>query len=243
MYIDRAQITAYLQRNWFKIGIAALLIFIAFKKDLSFKLNLNTPVRQEQPKEPAPGYEKPVKTERYTELDPVAQAPATTDRFDLTAAARPARALRAVDRLQQVDEGQIRDYIKRFDRVARSEERKFGIPAAVTLGNALLNSQAGTAAWAKKGRNNQFLLPCTEDWKGAEKSYDGRCLRQYDNAWTSFRDHSFYITTGPYSGLRQLPGEDLKAWAKALEDHGFSKEESYAQQLLSVIETYRLDNI
>jgi flagellum-specific peptidoglycan hydrolase FlgJ len=242
MYIDRAQMIAYLQRNWFKIGIAALLIFIAFKKDLSFKLNLNTPVRQEQPQQQSPGHEKTVKTERYTELQAAKQPPAT-DRFDITAAARPARALRAIDRLQQVDEDQIQDYIKRFDRVARSEEKKFGIPAAVTLGNALLNSQAGTAAWATKGRSNHFLLPCTEDWKGAEKSYDGRCLRQYDNAWTSFRDHSFFITTGPYSSLRQLSGDDLQAWAKALEDHGFSKEESYAQQLLTVIEQYRLDDI
>ncbi|NBC07920.1 MAG: hypothetical protein GVY26_12075 [Bacteroidetes bacterium] len=239
MNIEKAQIVAYLQRNWFKIGIAALLIFIAFKKDLSFKLNLNTPVRQEQPSPPSPPQEQPVKSERYTER----QTETATQHFDITAAARPKRPMKAVDRLQLVEEGQIKAYIKRFDRVAKSEEQKFGIPAAVTLGNALLNSQAGTAPWAKKGRNNHFLLPCTEDWKGESKSYDGRCLRQYENAWTSFRDHSFFVTTGPYTGLRQLPSDDLKAWAEALESKAFSQEEDYAQQLLSVILSYRLDEI
>lgn len=240
MNFDKAQIVPYLQRNWFKIGIAALLIFIVFKKDLSFKLNLNTPVRTQQPPSPASPQERPVKSERYTERQNV---PAATQRFDLTAAALPKRPLKAADRLQQVDKGQVEAYIKRFDRVAGSEEKKFGIPAAVTLGNALLNSQAGTAAWAKKERNNHFLLPCTDDWKGATKSYDGRCLRQYDNAWTSFRDHSFFITTGPYTELRQLPKSDLQAWAKALESQGFSQEKDYAQQLLSVIKAYRLDEI
>ena len=243
MNIDKVQIAAYLQRNWFKIGIAALLIFIAFKKDLSFKLNLNTPVRSEQPQYPTQPQERPVKSERYTEQQAEQDSPVATQRFDITAAALPKQPPTAADRLQLVNEQQVKAYIKRFDRVALSEEKKFGIPAAVTLGNALLNSQAGTAPWAKEGRNNNFLLPCTDDWKGASKSYDGRCLRQYDNAWTSFRDHSFFVTTGPYTDLRRLPKSDLKAWAAALESKGFSQEDNYAQQLLSVIRKYRLDEI
>ena len=185
-----------------------------------------------------------MKSERYTERQVEQETPTATQRFDITAAAIPKRPLKAIDRLQLVEEDQITAYIKRFDRVAKSEAKKFGIPAAVILGNALLNSQAGTAPWAKQGRNNHFLLPCTKDWKGDSKSYDGRCLRQYDNAWTSFRDHSFFVTTGPYTDLRQLPKNDLEAWAEALEDKKYSQqEEGYAQQLLSVIRSYQLDEL
>lgn len=246
MNIEKAQVIAYLQRNWFKIGIAALLIFIAFKKDLSFKLNLNTPVQMEEQPLPPPSRKQAVQSERYTELSPeeTAESSATeTERFDFTAAARPRRPLSALRRLQQVDEARIKQYIKRFDRVALSEEKKFGIPAAITLGNAILNSQAGTAPWAEEGRNNHFLLPCTEDWKGDSKSYDGRCLRMYENAWTSFRDHSFFVTTGPYSSLQQLGADNVRGWAQALQQKAFSREEDYAQQLLKVIERYGLDQL
>lgn len=229
----------YLQRNWFKLSIAALLIFVALKKDLSFKLNLNTPVQLEQSPEEPP-QEKAVKSERYTE-NATLDAPASqTEHFDLTAAARSPKKANALERLQRTGQDRIKQYIERFDKVAKSEERKFGIPAAVTLASALLHSQAGTAPWSGEGRNNHFLLPCTEDWKGAEKAYDGRCLRQYENAWTSFRDHSFYVTTGPYSELKTLGVDDIRGWAAALQDKGFSEEPGFAAQLLEVIRVYGL---
>lgn len=233
------QFKAYLQRNWFKLCIAALLLFVALKKDLSFKLNLNTPVKTEQAPE-APPREKAVKSERYTDQLNGSISAAQTERFDLTAAARSARKLSALDRLQRTGKERIQHYIDRFDKVARGEERKFGIPAKITLANALLHSQAGTAAWAEKGRNNHFLLPCTDDWKGEQKSYDARCLRHYENAWTSFRDHSFYITTGPYSDLKSLSTDDIRGWAAALQDKGFSEEPELARQLLEVIRIYGL---
>lgn len=232
-------IKSYLQRNWFKLSIAALLIFVALKKDLSFKLNLNTPVQIEHTPEERP-QEKAVKSERYTENTPLDAPVSQTDHFDLTAAARSPKKANALERLQRTGQKQINQYIERFDKVAQSEERKFGIPAAITLASALLHSQAGTAPWSGEGRNNHFLLPCTDDWKGAEKSYDGRCLRQYENAWTSFRDHSFFVTTGPYSELKKLDVDDVRGWAAALEDKGFSEEPDFAAQLLEVIRMYNL---
>lgn len=234
-----AHIKAYLQRNWFRLSIAALLIFVALKKDLSFKLNLNTPVQMEQAPEDLP-QEKAVKSERYTDNLTASTSAAKTEHFDLTAAARTPKRLLALDRLQRMGKARIQHYIERFDKVAQSEERKFGVPAEITLANALLHSQAGTATWAERERNNHFLLPCTDDWKGKQKSYDGRCLRQYENAWTSFRDHSFYITTGTYGDLKTLSTNDIRAWAAALEDKGFSDEPELGRQLLEVIRLYDL---
>lgn len=233
------QIKAYLQRNWFKLGIAALLVFVALKKDLSFKLNLNTPVQMEQSPKELP-QEKAVKSERYTDNLTGMPTADRTERFDLTSAARSSKKATALDRLQRTSKERVQHFIDRFDKVAQGEERKFGIPAKVILANALLHSQAGTAPWAEKDRNNHFLLPCTADWKGAEKSYDGRCLRQYRNAWTSFRDHSFYVTTGSYSDLKTLSADDIRGWAVALQDKGFSEEPELARQILEVIRLYDL---
>ncbi len=235
------QIKLYLQRNWFKLSLAALLIFVALKKDLSFKLNLNTPVRMEQaPVEPPP-QEKAVKSERYTDHQSSKRySSGQTEHFDITAAARAGRPASAIERLQRTGSEQVEAYIKRFRRVAESEEAKFGVPAPVIMANALLQSQAGTALWAKEGRNNHFLLPCTPDWQGSEKSYDGHCLRQYENAWTSFRDHSFFVTTGPYADLKALGKDNIRGWANALEEKGFSGEPEFARQLLETIQLYNL---
>ncbi|MCB0580888.1 MAG: glucosaminidase domain-containing protein [Phaeodactylibacter sp.] len=241
------KVKSYLQRNWFKISIAIILVFIALKKDLSFRINLNSPVRMEQvpqrPPTPARQQEKVPSQERYTE-NTRQEAAATelpgADRFDFSSTANGRREIRAIDRLEQVDEGTIRAYIGRFARVAAGEQKKFGIPASIILANALLHSLAGTAEMAAPGVNNHFAIPCTPDWRGPQRTFSGQCYRQYENAWTSFRDHSFYITTGPFAPLRQLPDTDYKGWAGALEKAGFSGEKNLARQLVGVIETYGL---
>ena len=44
-------------------------------------------------------------------------------------------------------------FIKRFAHGAITEQKKYGIPASITMANALLNSWAGQAPWAKEGNN------------------------------------------------------------------------------------------
>ncbi|MBK7476989.1 MAG: hypothetical protein IPI11_13665 [Haliscomenobacter sp.] len=47
------KLTIFLRNNWFKIAIAVLLVFIAFKKDISFNVNMNAPAQQAAPGAPA----------------------------------------------------------------------------------------------------------------------------------------------------------------------------------------------
>ena len=42
---------------------------------------------------------------------------------------------------------------------------KHKVPASVTLGQALLNSTAGTTDVARRG-NNHFGISCGKDWNG-----------------------------------------------------------------------------
>ena len=72
---------------------------------------------------------------------------------------------------------------------------------------------------------------------------DGKCFRTYENAWTSFRDHSYYITTGRMAALKKLKDADYKAWAKALEKADFSNDEDFAAQLIMVVEKYELTKL
>jgi flagellum-specific peptidoglycan hydrolase FlgJ len=242
------QIKLYLQRNWFKLGIVLILIFVAFKKDLSFRMHLNTPVPTQQhppSKRPVQEVDAQSKTERFSESR--VKSPAAdlnkTESFDLTPSTGSRRPLRAIDRLSGVDVEKVQKYIDRFDRVAISERDKFGIPASITLANALLHSLAGSNEWSVEGNNNHFALPCTADWQGPKEQFGGKCVRLYENAWTSFRDHSLYLTTGANSSLTRLADDDISGWAKGLEQAAFSEEAGLADQLLEVIKAYGLQRL
>ena len=56
----------------------------------------------------------------------------------------------------------------------------------------------------------------------------------------SFRDHSLYVTTGEYADLRRLGSTNYRAWAKALEDARFAREDNLEGQLIELIERYQL---
>ncbi|HMQ45948.1 MAG TPA: glucosaminidase domain-containing protein [Saprospiraceae bacterium] len=230
-------IIAYLQRHWFRIGIAAVLIFLAMKKDLSFKINLNTPQKMEYQKEeesPKKPVSREILSEHRSEKKP------EVEHFEIVSAPVKRKEMTAMDRLSLVDAATISAYIERFGKVAEGEEKKFGIPAAIILANALLHSQAGTEEMANSAANNHFGLPCTDDWMGETGTYHKACKRHYENAWTSFRDHSFYITTGKFTPLSRLSAKDYQAWAKGLEELGFSEEKHLAEQLLEAIEGFGL---
>lgn len=241
------KIAMYVRHNWFKIGIAVILVFILMKKDLTFNINLRAPARpapppqEEQAQPPQKAKNKEVLTES-AETPVVAETKPKKELFDISLFGKKNSPPKAIDELAKVDEATKQAYLKRFARVAVSESGKFNIPASIILANALLQSQAGTNELTKKA-NNQFGLPCTHDWQGDKTEADGQCFRKYENAWTSFRDHSFYVTTGSYSSLRKIARTDYKAWAKALEKAGFSNEESLARQLVKVIEEYELTKL
>lgn len=222
---------AFLKRNAFKIFIIVVLLFLAGRKEFSFSINMNAPDR------------KPVKTqekvkESYTENRVPHQEAAVTDRLELpnwwnkggsTPSAPP-----------QPDEAAVTAYIRRFAHVAEEEQSKFGIPASITMANSLYQSNAGQSVPARDA-NNQFGLPCTTDWLGETAKYQGNCLRKYENAWTSFRDHSYFITTGRFAPLKSLNDKDYKGWARSLEKLGYNQQKGLASELIRIIEKYQLN--
>ena len=244
------KLTYYIRNHWFKLGVIAIALFVILKKDLSFNLNLNTPIRQkiDREKQPLPveQQQKEVTQERFTEnnsdkeITPANPSP-VTDKFDLSPSFRSYSndGQTASERLATVDDEVKEKYIKRFAKVVITERQKYGIPSSIILANALLHSSAGRSALSING-NNHFNIKCSTDWSGEGDRIDGECYRNYENAWTSFRDHSLYITTGPFSKLRSLPSDDYKAWAKALEKNEFSDEPKLAKQLIQLIEHYEL---
>jgi len=135
------------------------------------------------------------------------------------------------------------DYIYKYKDIAIEQMVKHNIPASITLAQGLLESGAGRSTLATRG-NNHFGIKC-HDWTGRSMRRDddakNECFRVYDNARGSYEDHSSFLKRSRYSQLFQLKRTDYKAWAKGLKACGYATNPQYANRLIDIIETYRLD--
>ncbi|MDR0845091.1 MAG: glucosaminidase domain-containing protein [Tannerella sp.] len=137
------------------------------------------------------------------------------------------------------------NYVKKYSQMAIQQEKEYGIPASITLGQALLESSGGQTPLAKSS-NNHFGIKChTADWRGDRvyKSDDkpNECFRKYKTVKESYEDHSKFLTERPrYAQLFKLKITDYKGWAKGLQDCGYATNRQYAARLIDIIETYQL---
>lgn len=143
------------------------------------------------------------------------------------------------------------DYVKRYAKIAREEMKRYGIPASVTMAQALLESDCGESRLAREN-NNHFGVKCF-----SKKCKKGHCtnytddshkdfFRKYGNVWESYRAHSQLLQKGRYQGLYKLSKTDYKGWSRGLRKAGYATDKRYADKLIRLIEDlqlYRLDNV
>jgi len=151
--------------------------------------------------------------------------------------------LEAATRVKVTNE-MVLAYIENYKGVAQANMEKYGIPASIILGQAILESGSGTGALSVQA-NNHFGIKCHKDWLGQTVKYDDdaidECFRKYYNASDSFRDHAIFLTGRPrYSTLFKLKKTDYKAWAKGLKEAGYATDTQYPAKLISLIEKYQL---
>lgn len=135
------------------------------------------------------------------------------------------------------------EYIEIYKPVAVQKMRDFGIPASITMAQAIVESGNGNSTLASKA-NNHFGIKCHE-WTGATFIWDddekNECFRSYVAAEESFHDHSLFLTLRPrYAGLFELDVTDYRAWAHGLKKAGYATNPHYAQMLIRIIEENRL---
>jgi flagellum-specific peptidoglycan hydrolase FlgJ len=222
----------YAKKHWFKISLLILILIACLKKDLSLSFRMNTDKTKQQ-------------TTNKESLD--AKITTTTgESLETTPLSIVGSLFGSSTKKEEwanIDEETKKGFLRRFHQVAVAERKKYGIPASITLANALLQSSAGKRDIAIKSYNH-FGLPCSFDWNGDGEKYGGECYRKYENAWVSFRDHSIFITTGKFSKLRDHSNYDYKAWAKGLEKSGYpSASEHLADKLIEIIEKYELEQL
>ena len=134
-------------------------------------------------------------------------------------------------------------YILKFKTIAITEMNKYGIPASITLSQALLESGTGNSDLAKYA-NNHFGIKCTSDWKGKgyykDDDQKDDCFRVYNNPEESFKDHSEFLKRKRYAALFELDKDDYEGWAKGLKAAGYATNPKYPDLLINIIEKYNL---
>ena len=134
-------------------------------------------------------------------------------------------------------------YIKTYSALAIEQQKKYKIPASITLAQGLLESGAGQSDLARRS-NNHFGIKCHSDWRGGRVYHDddlrGECFRKYKRVEDSWEDHSKFLKRSRYDRLFQLKITDYKGWARGLQKCGYATDRAYANKLIKVIEDYEL---
>jgi flagellum-specific peptidoglycan hydrolase FlgJ len=127
--------------SWFKIGLAAIAIFIVFKKDIQFSINMKAPSSIGTPAEHSA---KPMR--------------AKVEELGVASLGIKGNTTVAPATVSDLDEQKVRIYIKRFSKVAQAEMLKYGVPASVKMAQGIMESWAGQQP-ATIASNNHFGTP------------------------------------------------------------------------------------
>lgn len=146
---------------------------------------------------------------------------------------------------QEISEAYL-TYIDQYKTIVLQQQAEYGIPAAITMAQALLESSAGQSELATEA-NNHFGIKCTSDWRWETYSHDddanGECFRKYYEAEDSFIDHSLFLKRTRYASLFDLDVTDYQGWAHGLRKCGYATDPRYPEKLIRLIETYQLQDL
>ena len=143
-------------------------------------------------------------------------------------------------------------YVEKYKDLAIVEMHRSGIPASITLAQALHESGIGDSDLAIFA-NNHFGIKCKSYWKGQTYNHkdddlDARgnliksCFRSYESVIDSYVDHSNFLTqSAHYSELFNYDKTDYKRWAFGLKDCGYATDPEYAFKIINKIEKYQLN--
>jgi len=143
-------------------------------------------------------------------------------------------------------------YIEEYKELAIIEMHRSGVPASITLSQALIETNAGRSSLATEA-NNHFGIKCKRTWNGGTYYHEDddldkngnlieSCFRAYDSAIQSYADHSNFLRTKEnYISLFLLDRYDYKNWAIGLKNSGYATNPQYAEMIINKIEAYGLD--
>lgn len=134
-------------------------------------------------------------------------------------------------------------YVEQYAEYAIEQQRKYGVPASVTLAQGILESANGRSQLSREC-NNHFGIKAGKAWLDAGGQYglytDDRPNEKfckYASVGDSYEHHSLILKNNSrYSACFALAQDDYRGWCNSLQKAGYASSRQYASSLISVIE-------
>lgn len=144
-------------------------------------------------------------------------------------------------------------FIDALAPLAVADEQETGVPASLTIAQAILESNSGNSALAIQGNNlfgikgtgprGSVMLPTREQQPDGTVYTIMAAFRSY-NSWSeSVTDHSRLLMNGVswnrnlYQGAIKTDGRSA---ARALQEAGYATDVQYANKLIAIMDSYQL---
>lgn len=144
--------------------------------------------------------------------------------------------------------GVNKQYAEKYAEFAMEQMRKYGIPASVTLAQAILESQNGRSELAIK-ENNHFGIKATKGWLDGGGKYGlytddkpNEKFCSYKSVADSYEHHSKFLAENKrYAACFKLSPDDYKGWTEGIAKAGYASGGNYAASLQNIIEINGFD--
>ncbi|MEJ8548141.1 glucosaminidase domain-containing protein [Brevibacillus borstelensis] len=137
-------------------------------------------------------------------------------------------------------------FIDKIAPAAAEDWKAYGVPASLTIAQAILESTCGTSELAVKA-NNLFGIkgngPAGTYTKVSDEYYNGQKVkkpsdfRKYNSWAESIRDHTQFLLKPRYT---KVIGADWKTACHEVYDAGYATDPAYPEKLNRIIEQYKL---
>lgn len=132
------------------------------------------------------------------------------------------------------------EYIYKWRHLAFENRELYGIPASITMGQAILESGYGNSTLSIL-TNNHFNIKCKKEWTGERRLWSDDnpddCFRVYESVEESYNDYGDYLSSRSwYEFLFAYEMTDYESWAKGLKKANYATDPQYAEKLIRVIE-------
>lgn len=138
------------------------------------------------------------------------------------------------------------DFFLRYGRSAMEQQKLYGIPASVTLGQMAYESGWGRSALAVKG-NNYFGVKCSAEWLKQRKPFSlhddekkDEKFCNYANVDESIEHHSRVLMGDRYKRCRKYSPTDYHNWLVAIKACGYASTPDYVGEVEKIIKKYKL---
>jgi len=138
-------------------------------------------------------------------------------------------------------------FFERYASAAMEQQKRYGIPASVTLAQMALESAYGESGLAKEG-NNYFGIKASGSWLREGKPYSVRSDDRPDDKFCTFGSamesmeyHSKVLMAQRYSQCWQHASDDHLRWIKGIKAGGYATDPAYVSKIEKVIADYGLE--